>query len=280
MLGWATDYIEGRPRLAVDWTGSGPLVLFMHGVGGNRTNWDEQLMALGPFFKAVAWDARGYGLSRDYDGALDFADFSSDILRVLEHYDAESAHLVGLSMGGRIAQDFYERCPDRVATLTLADTFPGHAALFREDDRDEFIRRRIQPFAEGKTPREIAPAVARSLVGPSASEEVFQRLVDSLAAVRPASYVKALDATMSYDRMADLARFDVPTLLIFGADDPLTTPALGRKMHANIKDSTFVEIAEAGHLSNIEKPEAFNDALMTFLSRHGARARYREGAEQ
>lgn len=280
MLGWATDYIEGRPRLAVDWTGTGPLVLFMHGVGGNRTNWDEQLMALGPFFKAAAWDARGYGLSKDYDGALDFANFSGDILRVLEYYDAESAHLVGLSMGGRIAQDFYERCPDRVATLTLADTFPGHTELFRADHRDEFIRQRTQPLAEGKKPREIAPAVARTLVGPGASEEVFQRLVDSLAAVRPDSYTKALEATMTYDRMADLERFDVPTLLIFGADDPLTTPELGRRMHARIKDSTFVEIAGAGHMSNIENPEAFNDALLTFLSQHGDRARYREGAAQ
>ena len=279
MLGWATDYIEGRPRLAVDRTGSGPLVLFMHGAGGNRTNWDEQLMALEPFFTAVSWDARGYGLSQDYDGALDFADFSSDILRVLEHYDAESAHLVGLSMGGRIAQDFYERCPDRVASLVLVDTFAGHSELFRADHRDEFIRVRTQPLAEGRKPREIAPTVARTLVGADVSEDVFQRLVDSLAAVRPASYTKALDATLTYDRVAVLESFDVPTLLIFGAEDPLTTPELGRKMHARIKDSTFVEIAGAGHLSNIEKPDEFNDALLAFLSEHASRARYREEPE-
>ena len=113
----STVFVDGAPRLALDMAGSGPLVLLMHGIGGNRSNWTDQVEALAGSFTAVAWDARGYGDSDDYEGALDFGDFARDALRVLDRFGARRAHLVGLSMGGRIAQDFCARFPDRVATL-------------------------------------------------------------------------------------------------------------------------------------------------------------------
>ena len=96
----------------------GPVVFLLHGIGGNRTNWHDQLPSFADRgFCAVSWDARGYGLSDDYDGPLDFADFSHDLARLLDHLDVGRAHLVRLSMGGRILAGFYPRYPDRVATL-------------------------------------------------------------------------------------------------------------------------------------------------------------------
>ena len=104
-----TTLIGPAPRIAVDHAGQGPLLVFLHGIGGQRTNWHAQLQALADRFHVVAWDARGYGASDDYDGPLAFGDFSADLVRVLDHFGAEAAHLVGLSMGGMIAQDFYRR---------------------------------------------------------------------------------------------------------------------------------------------------------------------------
>ena len=80
---WTTDVIAGQPRIAVDHIGAGPLVVFLHGIGGNRSNWHDQLSEFGRHFHAVAWDARGYGDSDDYDGALDFGDFAIDLARVI-----------------------------------------------------------------------------------------------------------------------------------------------------------------------------------------------------
>ena len=114
-----TRHIPGTPGLTVDEAGTGELVLFMHGIGGNRTNWTQQVQKFGEHFLAVAWDARGYNGSEDYDGELDFSDFARDILRVLKFYGRKKLHLVGLSMGGRIAQDFYALYPQHVATLQL-----------------------------------------------------------------------------------------------------------------------------------------------------------------
>src|SRR5579864_9339504 len=120
-----TDYVPGTPRIAVDHCGAGPLLVFLHGIGGNRTNWRDQLPSFGAHFHAVAWDARGYGLSEDYPGPLDFGDFAHDLARVLQFFKTQRSHLIGLSMGGLIAMDFYGRYPTQVATLTICDSLTG-----------------------------------------------------------------------------------------------------------------------------------------------------------
>ena len=267
-----TDFIEGTPRLAVDRAGSGPLVLFMHGIGGNRSNWTAQVEALRGSFHAVAWDARGYGESDDYEGPLDFGDFARDALRVLDRFGAETAHLVGLSMGGRIAQDFCARFPDRVASLVLCDTMPDFRDSLTPEKRAEFIRLRQAPLKAGKEPRDIADALVDSLCGPNADDAVRRRLWTSIAALHKESYLKTIEASLSFDRSAEIDRISVPTLLLYGEHDRLTPPAVGRAMHERVAGSEFVEIADAGHLSNIEQPEAFNAALHAFLARHRDRA--------
>jgi 3-oxoadipate enol-lactonase len=265
----ATILIEPRPRIAVDVQGDGPLLIFLHGIGGNRSNWRDQLPVFAAAFTAIAWDARGYGASDDDEGPLDFADFSADLLRVLDHFRAERAHLCGLSMGGRIAFDFHDRHPERVATLTLCDTQPGFGQMPAEKRR-EFIRLRQEPLRAGKTPAEMAPAVARTLVGPQASPEVLQRLIDSMAALRPASYLKTIEASFLYERAPDLEAIRVPTHMVVGADDRLTPPELARGMARRIPGAALTVIPEAGHLVNLEQPQRFNAAVLGFLREHRA----------
>ncbi len=266
-----TISIGPRPRLVVEVAGSGPLLLFLHGIGGNRGNWRDQLPVFAAGFTAATWDARGYGDSDDYDGPLDFGDFSADLLRVLAHFGVERAHLCGLSMGGRIAMDFYGRHPARVASLTLCDTQPGLAEM-PEAKRREFVRLRQEPLLAGKQPRDIAPAVAKTLLGAKAPPAVFQRLVDSMAALHTESYLKTIEASFMYPRVPDLERIEVPTHIVVGAEDTLTPPDLARAMAARIPGARLTVIADAGHLSNIENPAAFNDAVLGFLRPYAARA--------
>lgn len=162
MANWKTEFVSPTPRIAVDHMGSGPLVLCLHGIGGNRTNWHEQLLAFSSRFHAAAWDARGYGESDDYEGPLDFADFSRDLLRVLDFFGARRAHLVGLSMGGLIAMDFCLSYPDRVATLMVCDSPSGFGGALGRDQVREFLRLRQEPLLAGNTPADIAlPSRAR-----------------------------------------------------------------------------------------------------------------------
>ena len=260
-----TEHIGPAPRIAVDHMGEGPLVVFLHGIGGNRTNWRDQLPAFAAHFHAVAWDARGYGLSDDYDGPLTYRDFCDDLCRVLDHFKADKAHLVGLSMGGFIIQDFYALHPQRVASMVLADTRPGFEAGFDPVGREEFLRLRLQPLLEGKEPADIAPAVARSLMGPSAGESVYRRLVESMQALHKASYIKAIEARAAWRPIFVAGNVTVPTLVAVGADDRLTPPALAKSIADAIPGARLVVIPAAGHLSNIEQPAVFNEAVLNFL---------------
>jgi 3-oxoadipate enol-lactonase len=267
MPAWKTEYVPGRPRIAVDRAGSGPLLVLMHGIGGNRTNWHDQIPAFARFFDTVAWDARGYGDSDDYDGELNFADFAADLARLLDHFDAPRAHLVGLSMGGVIALDFVSRWPARVATLTLCDSLPGFAHL-ADDQRREFIRLRQEPLLAGKEPKDIAPTVAKSLLGKSPRPGSFDRLVASMSALHKASYLKTIASMANYSRIFDLEAITTPTHVVVGDEDTLTPPATSREMARRIPGARFTIIEGAGHLSNIEQPEAFNRAVLMFLEPH------------
>jgi len=268
---WKTEHVAGPPRIAIDHLGRGPLVVFMHGIGGNRTNWHDQLPIFGEQFHAAAWDARGYGASDDYDGPLDFADFRRDLLRVLDYLHSAKAHLVGLSMGGLIAFDFHATHPERVATLTICDSMPGMTGL-SEEGRREFIRLRQEPLLNGKEPRDIAPIVAKTLVGKSAQPGSFERLVASMLALHKQSYLKTIVATTNYARKLELENVRVPTHVVVGDEDTLTPPALSRAMAARIPGARLSFIKGAGHLSNLEQPEAFNAAVLAFLLEHRERA--------
>jgi len=259
------EHIGPAPRIAVERMGQGSLVLLLHGIGGNRTNWREQLPAIAGHLHAVAWDARGYGLSDDYEGPLHNNDFCDDLLRVLDHFKAETAHLVGLSMGASIIQDFYAYQPGRVASMVLADTRPGFEAAFDPVARQEFLRLRLEPLLEGKEPADIAPTVARSLMGSSAGEEVYLRLVESMRALHKASYIKAIEARGTWQPVFVPGAVTVPTLVLVGADDRLTPPAMAKSIAAAIPGARLAIIPSAGHLSNIEQPLLFNKLVLDFL---------------
>jgi 3-oxoadipate enol-lactonase len=259
-----TDIIPGAPRIEVDHTGAGPLLIFLHGIGGNRTNWHDQLAEFAAHFHAVAWDARGYGASDDYDGPLDFGDFAVDLARVLDHFGAARAHLVGLSMGGVIAMDFATRYPARVGTLTLCDTMPGFGHL-TSAQRRKFIRLRQEPLLAGKEPRDIAPVVAKTLLGKAPRPGCFERLVASMAALHKESYIKTITGSVNYAHPLELERIAVPVHIVVGEEDTLTPPATSIAMVHRILGARMTVIENAGHLSNIEQPETFNRAVLGFL---------------
>jgi 3-oxoadipate enol-lactonase len=185
---------------------------------------------------------------------------------VLDHLGVGSAHVVGLSMGGRIARDFALRHPERVRSLTLANTSPGFGAL-SADEVKAFLAARRAPLLAGKTPAELAPELARKLAGPQASRAALELLVESISRLHKESYLKTLEASVTQDRAAPVERLRMPTLVITSEHDRLYPPAVARAMAARIPGAELVEIPGAGHLSNLEQPERFNAALSAFLER-------------
>ena len=252
-----TVFVGPAPRLAVSVAGAGELVIFLHGIGGNRSNWSHQLDVFSRKFKAAAWDARGYGDSDDYDGPLDFSVFSADLVRVLDFFKCEKAHVIGLSMGGRIARNFALHHPGRVNRLVLANTTPGFGSLKKEQ---------IAKFVEDR--KQLDPvAQAARLVSARARPGAREKLEASLRAVRRESYVKTVEASVTQDLAAPIEQIRAPTLVITSEDDRLYPPEIARDMARRIPGARLAVIPDAGHLSNLEQPERFNDVVLSFLEK-------------
>jgi len=250
-------FVGPAPRIAVSVAGSGPLVIFLHGIGGNRAHWTAQLRFFSGRFRSAAWDARGYGDSDDYGGRLHFEDFTADLLRVLDCLREDKAHVVGLSMGGRIARSFALKHPGRVRTLTLANTSPGFDALTAEE---------VLRFVEERKQR--SPESMRRLLGSRARPGAYQALLASFKALRNESYLKTLEASVAEDRDAPLEKLSMPTLVITGDEDRVYPLALTQRMAQRIPGAELVVLEGCGHLSNLEQPERFNAALLDFLTRN------------
>jgi 3-oxoadipate enol-lactonase len=234
--------------------------LFLHGVGGNRGNWEVQQQALSPRWTAGAWDARGYG---DSGGTVRrFEDFADDAAAVIAALGAP-AHVVGLSMGGRIALDLWSRHRDKVASLTLADTSAGAPPDPAKAARALALR--LRPLEEGRSPADIAEEIVAEIAGPAIAADARDALIDSHRRLRPEGYAAALRAVTSFSAFPPFAEIDVPTLVITGEHDRVAEPDHARAMAAAIPGARFVEIPGAGHVTNIEAPAAFNRALLDFL---------------
>lgn len=255
------------PRLALEHEGAGPLVVCLHGIGGNRTNWRDTLPALAAAgFRAAAFDARGYGDSDDEEGPLELAAMREDVARVMDHFGAPRAHLVGLSMGGRTAADFAATHPQRTASLVLCDTHLGFSQISQRD-RERFVAERKAPLLAGATMDELGAKLAPTLVGDDRHARAVEALVASLARLRRDSYLKAIDATLSQDLGDPYPAVRAPTLVVVGALDRVTPPKVARRIAERIDGAELAVIEGAGHVSNVEQPAAFNAAVIGFLSR-------------
>lgn len=269
-----TMILDGSPRLALTVTPGmerqGPLVLFLHGIGGGRGNWEDQLRAVAPLCRAASLDLRGYGESTFGPAQSTVEDYCDDILRVARSLGAERLVLCGLSYGSWIATSFAMRHPERLAGLVLSGGCTGMSEA-GEAERSAFRTAREAPLNAGKTPADFAPAVVDVLAGPDAGPALRERLRASMAAIPAETYRDALTCFTNPPERFDFARLAMPVLMMTGAFDRLASPeeirSVSRRIHAQAPDPSvrFEVIGDAGHVCNIENPAAYDAVLCDFL---------------
>jgi pimeloyl-ACP methyl ester carboxylesterase len=266
---------DDLPRLAISITpdlGDDRLCLFLHGIGGGRTNWLAQLATVGTTMRAAALDLRGYGDSTLGPRPSTVDDYCADILRVAERLDARRLVLVGLSYGSWIATSFAMRHPDLLAGLVLSGGCTGMSEA-GPDEREAFRVSREVPLNAGQVPADFAPAVVKALAGPEASDATRQTLFDSMAAIPAATYRDALTCFANPPERFDFAKLTMPVLLMTGEHDRLAPPQEIRAVAGRIWDASpvpdvrFEVIPGAGHVCNVERPDLYNRHLLTFLDR-------------
>lgn len=266
--------LDGVPDLALSVTpgDSTTLCLFLHGIGGARWNWLPQLGAAGTVMRAAALDLRGYGGSALGPAQSTVEDYCADILRIRIALGADRLVLAGLSYGSWIATSFAMRHPDLLAGLVLSGGCTGMSEAGIEE-REAFRRSRQVPLDAGKTPADFAPAVVQVLAGPNASAVVREQLLASMAAIPAATYRDALNCFTHPPERFDFSRLCMPVLMMTGAHDRLASPAeirgVAGRIHAEapMPNVRYETIADAGHVCNVEQPDAYNAVLVDFLGK-------------
>jgi 3-oxoadipate enol-lactonase len=257
--------------LEIDYTdtGGGLPVLLLHAFPLHAGMWEPQISSLGDRYRLIAPDLKGFGGSSAPEDPNEYtmASYAEELAGFLDHLGLDSAVVVGLSMGGYITFELLRRFPGRVQALVLADTRA-------EADPPEGVEKRTKQ--QGMVRADGTAGLIDALVGALTSEatragkpdvaERLKELMDNPAA----GFIGALEAMKKRpDSSDDLAKIDIPTLVIVGEQDGVTPPEAARKLHEHIGGSRLVVIPEAGHLSSIESPDAFNGALAEFLSQLG-----------
>ena len=233
-------------------------ILFLHGVGSDRSVWHPQLDHLAGRRRALAIDHPGYGDSEFHaDAARD--DFAAAGWAALDALGIGRAHLCGLSLGGVVAIAMHHAAPGRVASLVIADSFAVHPD-------GPAIHQRSVAASQTMPMRALAEARVPALVGASASAELRAELVETMAAIDPAAFRIGSAAVWLADQCERVARIAVPTLVLVGNEDQVTPPTLSVDLHRRIVGSTLAMINHAGHLANVEQPEMFNGLVDRFLT--------------
>jgi 3-oxoadipate enol-lactonase len=242
---------------------AGTLVL-IHGFPLSPRMWDPQLVLAGRGWRLIVPELRGFGDGAGDPPTTSIDDYAGDTIDLLDRLHIESAVICGLSMGGYIAFSMFRHAPTYFRALVLADT------RSQADTPDAVAgRKNMQQLAREKGPPAVAEALLPKLVGETTRRErpaVVEDVRKQITGNSVESIVGALSALMTRpDSTPILSTIRCPVQIIVGEEDTITPPPMSEQMHRDIAGSQLAVIKGAGHMSNMEQPTLFNDALGRFL---------------
>lgn len=248
--------------------GEGPTVLFLHGLGGTWRDWEPQLDDLSADHRCIVVEHRGHGRSEATRGELTTRLFARDAAAVCAELGVERTHVVGLSMGGMIAQWLTIDHPELVESLTVADSgayMPSAAAEFlaawavsvRDDGMTD---------SRGVVPEQ---SPAWSDVTLRERSHIARNNMREAESMDPDVWARAALAVARHDTRALLGQITAPVLLVYGADDRLVSVDNAEPLQKGIPHAELHVLLDAGHTCNLEQPEAFDALLRDFWRRCG-----------
>jgi len=240
-----------------------PLVL-LHGFPLSAAMWRPQLEAVPQGWRFIAPDFRGFGRTPLGSEPLSVAAQAADVGALMDALEIEEAIVGGLSMGGYVAFAMFRDEPGRITALILADT---RAAADSAEGR--MGRARMREALAQHGPRAVADQMLPKLLSPAAPPALVAEVRAMIESADPRAIDAAILSLLNRpDSTPDLPNISRGTLIVVGADDVVTPPADAEALHRGILRSTMTVIPRAGHLSNLEQPEAFSRALADFLLAH------------
>jgi 3-oxoadipate enol-lactonase len=245
--------------------GGGPTILMLHGIGGGHLAFAPQVETLATAgYRAVAWDMPGYGHSAPIE-PYTFKGLAQSCVQLIEALKCERVVLLGHNIGGMVAQEVVARRPDLVSRLILCGTSPAFGDADDEGQR-QFVAERTASLDAGRSMAELAQQLVPEMVGPGSLPEGVRLATHCMGLVPAATFRRALECIVTFDRRKDLGNIHVPTLVLAGEHDRNAPPAMMRRMAEAIPRSDYHEMKGIGHLQNLEAPDAFDAVVLNFLA--------------
>ncbi|MGH6680671.1 MAG: 3-oxoadipate enol-lactonase [Bradyrhizobium sp.] len=241
--------VEGRP--------SGPTLMLSNSLGCTMQMWEPQIKALGTVFRVIRYDRRGHGKSGVPPGPYSMQRFGRDVLAILDDLNVEKVHWCGLSMGGMVGQWLGANAPERLGKIILCNT---------SCDPTNWLAR-IRAVKGGGLAAVVDTVIASWLSADFREREpqVTANLKAMLLASPLQGYLACCEALSTLDQRALLPQIKSPTLVIAGRYDTSTPVAAGEFIRSQIPGASLT-ILDAAHISNIEQPYAFTEAVVGFLT--------------
>lgn len=231
-------------------------IVFLHGVGSDKSVWRPQLEHFGAERRAIAFDYPGYGDSDPGGEGTTRDDYAAAILSAMTALGIGKAHVCGLSLGGVVAIAMHALAADMCASLVLADTFAGHP------DGQAIYDRSV---AASENMRVLAESRVDVLLAQPADPAVRSEVIETMSRIEPAAYRIGAEAVWLADQHERARDIRVPALVVCGAQDRVTPPALSLVLTRLIPGAQCELIEGAGHLSNLERPDEFNTVVGAFI---------------
>lgn len=232
-------------------------IVFLHGVGSDKSVWHPQLAHFARTRRAIAFDYPGYGESDPAPEGTTRDDYASAIISAMHELGIDYAHVCGLSLGGVVAIAMYHADEERCSSLILADTFAVHPEGRAIYERSVAGSRDLLAMAEARVD---------VLLAQPADPMVRREVVDTMSRIDPAAYRMGAEAVWLADQRDRAGEIQLRALVIVGDHDLITPVDLSNELVDLIPDARMQVIRGAGHLTNLEKPDAFNAAADEFIS--------------
>lgn len=252
----------GNLRVRVNGPHDAPALVFSNSLGTTLEMWDAQAAKFSRDFRVVRYDTRGHGGSVVSPGAYSFDLLGSDVVAILDALDIARAHFCGISMGGFTGLWLGLNAASRMHSIAVCNSAAKIGTAEGWNTRSAMVREKgvaaMKELADSSPSRWFTEAFI------AAQPQVVARAQSWIAGVDPQGYAGCCDALAGADVRDRIAGMAVRTLIVAGSADPVTTVADGRFMQEHIPGATLAEVP-ASHLSNLEAPQAFDDALGRFL---------------
>ena len=251
-------------EVAFQSVGEGPPLVLLHGALSDSRFWAPQLDALADEFTTIAWDAPGCGQSDDPPESWRLPDYADCLAGFAGALGLDRPHVLGLSFGGGLALQLFERHPALPRSLVLAGAYAGWAGSLPAEVVEERLRGMLRDA--GRDPKAVALEFSETLFDESVDRGLVDEVVGHIAEFHPAGVRAMAQGFAEADLRHVLPTVDVPTLLLYGDADRRSPMGVARELEAQIPGARLAVIPGVGHLSNLEAPETFSREVRSFLA--------------